>query len=953
MNRSSFFNGKIIWLLLLAIAFALVACSGDKGKTSGGSEEETQGIAITDKTVAGVTQKGPFINGSSVTLFELNGVDLLQTGNSFVGKIKSDKGDFSISGINLVSPYALLEAKGYYRNEVTGKKSVSEIALNAVTNLENRDNVNVNLLTHLEYERVQGLVKKNVDIASAKEQAEKEIFTSFYVDEDAENFEDLNIFKSSEDDAVLLAISVLMQGERSEAELSELLANYSYDVESDGVWNDEEAKAEVADWAEMQTLSAGLENIRKNIEDWKLGSAPDFEKYVMRFWWYNYGLGLCDTKNEGSIKKNENGLSANADIRYICKNNFWYRYGEQSSSSEAATSSSSNEPELSSSSTEPEFSSSSKDDVSSSSVKIESSSGAVPESSSSLVSNPVPKQNWQYLNTEKDYGEFMDSRDNQIYKTITIGNQTWMAENLNYDVNHGDQSWCGGSDGEGCDTYGRLYTWAAAVGKTENECGFFSLCKLPEGIIQGVCPEGWHLPGNNEWNALFSSMNSAGTQSDATLFKSKFGLWNNVNEHYEDDFGFSMLPAGAYSGDYYLDVGDVAYFWTYKEGGSTVAYSYFFENKVYYNSMDKYYAFSVRCVKDALENAKIESSSGAVPESSSSLQVSSSSARSSSSVAYSSSNCSILDWDAAEDGTVRSEKITVLKYYVYDESEGWRLSTTKFDYELGVGGCTVKRNRQKVQVYNDDFEKNFTYVCYNKKWYTDFLVWNWELPKDIYLNDAIVYGSLTDTRDGKIYKTVQIGTQTWMAENLNYTDAQKTPSLQKGCWCYNKIEEYCNVTGALYTWAAAIDSVQLYKDLGLQCGSGRVCNLNQNPNGFPFSGVTEKIRGICPEGWHLPSMMEYEIMLDFVGPDAGFQNKNMMSNFGWTDEVDDEYGASFIPSGLRSDDGYFFDVGNFAMFWTSTIYEKSAYHLHIGGASTSLANNESIKEGFSVRCVKD
>lgn len=92
-------------------------------------------------------------------------------------------------------------------------------------------------------------------------------------------------------------------------------------------------------------------------------------------------------------------------------------------------------------------------------------------------------------------------------------------------------------------------------------------------------------------------------------------------------------------------------------------YSYYFENKVYYGPMDKYYAFSVRCVKDALENAKIESSSGAVPESSSSSQVSSSSARSSSSVAYSSSNGSILDWDAAEDGSVRSE--------------GWRLSTTR------------------------------------------------------------------------------------------------------------------------------------------------------------------------------------------------------------------------------------------------------------------------------------
>lgn len=726
MNRSSYFNGKIVWLLLLAIAFALAACSSDKGKTSGGSEEETQGIAITDKTVAGVTQKGPFINGSSVTLFELNGVDLLQTGNSFVGKIKSDKGDFSISGINLVSPYALLEAKGYYRNEVTGKKSVSEIALNAVTNLENRDNVNVNLLTHLEYERVQGLVKKNIDIASAKEQAEKEIFTSFYVDEDVESFEDLNIFKTGEDDAVLLAISVLMQGERSEAELSELLANYSYDVESDGVWNDEEAKAEIADWAEMQTLSAGLENIRKNIEDWKFGSAPGFEKYVMHFWWFNYGLGLCSTKNEGSIKKNENDLSANVNVRYICKNNFWYRYGERSDSSEVVSSSSTNESEISSSSDESVLSSSAKDDVSSSSTKIESSGSEKVKSSSSVV----PKS-------------------------------------------------------------------------------------------------------------------------------------------------------------------------------------------------------SSSVVQDSSSSEMLESSSSAALESSSS------------------SDGNLFGWDDAEDGTVRSNETSGPEYYVYDESEGWRLSTTKYDYELGVGGCTVKRNRQKVRVYDDRSGINFNYVCYNKKWYSDLLM-NWDLPKDVYLNDSIAYGSFTDDRDGKIYKTVQIGTQTWMAENLNYTDSQNTPSLQKRFWCYDGKEEYCNVTGALYTWEAAVDSIQLYNDFGLQCDSGHECYLNQGAN-----GTTITIRGICPEGWHLPSKMEYETMVKFVGQDLGFYSKNMMSNFGWKDDVDDEYGTTFIPSGFRPDVGYFVDVGNFAYLWTSTIYSRTAYHFIIGRLSRGIVNNRSNKYGMSVRCVKD
>lgn len=575
-----FVKEKNIWFLLIVV-LTFVACSGDKGKTSGGSEEETQGIAIEDKTVVGVTQKGPFINGSSVTLFELNGTDLLQTGNSFVGRIKSDKGDFSISGINLVSPYAFLEAKGYYRNEVSGKKSVSEIMLNAVTNLENRDNVNVNLLTHLEYERVQGLVKKNVDIASAKEQAEKEIFTSFYVEEDAESFEDLNIFKTGEDDAVLLAISVLMQGNRSEAELSELLANYSYDVESDGIWNNEEAKAEIADWAEMQTLSTGLENIRKNIEDWKFGTAPGFEKYVMRFWWYNYGLGLCDAKNEGSIKKNENELSANVGIRYICRNNFWYRYGVQSSSSEATSSSSSN---INNSSSSENFeSSSSAETASSSSIVPESSSSDESEISSSSLS--VSKQNWQYLNPEKEYGEFIDSRDNQTYKTIEICDsekkicQTWMAENLNYAIEQGSQnaydskSVCGGfslnQQGD-CDAYGRLYAWDIAM---------------------EACPTEWHLPSHDEFQKLLDLVSESSSTAGAKL-KTNSNLWTESAS--DNSSGFSALPAG----NRYFGVGAIAYFWSSTE--DDVNQSYMMQIASYNVTLDrteKGNLNSVRCVK--------------------------------------------------------------------------------------------------------------------------------------------------------------------------------------------------------------------------------------------------------------------------------------------------------------------------------------------------------------------
>lgn len=209
---------------------------------------------------------------------------------------------------------------------------------------------------------------------------------------------------------------------------------------------------------------------------------------------------------------------------------------------------------------------------------------------------------------------FCDTRDFQVYKFVTIGTQVWMAENLNYSVNPGEQSWCGGGESgtinEGdCSKYGRLYTWAAAVGKTEGGCGMGHECSLTP-PVKGVCPEGWHLPSYQEFETLINVADpSFGTgsgirfsESAGTMLKSENG-WEDYDgvSAGTDAYGFTALPAGFRDIGNFYSAGCNALFWSASELDSYGAYrmslGYGSDNALLRNR-DKYYGFSVRCLQN-------------------------------------------------------------------------------------------------------------------------------------------------------------------------------------------------------------------------------------------------------------------------------------------------------------------------------------------------------------------
>ena len=301
---------KVELSLSLALGLFLAACSTDDPS---GAQKSFGG------SIEGVSQKGPVLVGSSVTLQELNGKSLLQTGKSFKGQVLNDEGEFSIENVNLESPYVLLEVNGYFRNEVTGKKSNGQVIMKALADVGGESRVNVNLLTHLEYERVQVLMEqKDLSIAEAKREADREIFAAFYDEGDYDNVERLNIFGSGEGDAALLAINVLLLGNDSEAGFMERFAKLGEDLAADGEWNDSLLKAEVADFACEASLTGRLPEIRKNIEAWNIGAVPAFEPYVNRFWENLYGLGKCDASKAGQHKKVDYTASRYDELEFTC-----------------------------------------------------------------------------------------------------------------------------------------------------------------------------------------------------------------------------------------------------------------------------------------------------------------------------------------------------------------------------------------------------------------------------------------------------------------------------------------------------------------------------------------------------------------------------------------------------------------------------------------------------------
>jgi uncharacterized protein (TIGR02145 family) len=477
---------------------------------------------------------------------------------------------------------------------------------------------------------------------------------------------------------------------------------------------------------------------------------------------------------------------------------------------------------------------------------FKSSSGSLMPSSSSykLSSSSKPASCPAYNSAT----HFCDARDGNVYKFIGIGTQIWMAENLNYNAAN---SICNLNMLSNCEEYGRLYEWVTAMNISRT---YASSLYNRTGTIQGICPEGWHLPSKAEWNTLV--VFAGGFSTGGTKLKAARD-WKDQPPYGKgtDEYGFAALPGGYGNEDgTFGSVSYRSYWWASTESNSTGAYAFsvhYDGSEVDEGSYDKPTFYSIRCINNA-RNEFVSSSSSVAP-SSSSAKTSSSSIVSSSSVPSSSSLA-----------------------------------------------CTAEDN--------DD-----TYYCSN--------------------GTMKKYGSVTD-RDGQDYKTVEIGAQTWMAENLNY----EVP----GSECYDDDYSNCYIYGRLYNWATAMA-------LPTRCNSAQCTDL------------IAAVKDVCPVGWHIPSNEDWNKLIAAVGGSslAGIRLKAIS---GWSGDGaydgngKDMYGFAALPGGSGFIDSYHSNAGDFGSWWSALeLNNNYAYYVSIkyDFASADYGNNNQKSTLYSIRCVKD
>lgn len=614
-----------------------------------------------------------------------------------------------------------------------------------------------------------------------------------------------------------------------------------------------------------------------------------------------------------------------------------------------------------------------------------------------------------------------DPRDGELYSTVVIGAQCWMAKNLNTGLMiPGTQTmsddgviekYCYDNDPANCDSYGGLYQWGEAM-TYEN---------VPN--VQGICPPvgGWHIPDDDQWkilegmadsqygvgNPIWDQLNARGF--DVGLNLKSTSAWGG-NGNGADLYGFTGWPAGERLADgVFINMGGVGNWWTstpYDQNDTYIRYFHYLSDLSVRNWFEKSRGFSLRCVLDSIYNQPPAPPSDPLPPDN----------------AQDEPVDTQLSWICSDP---ENDPLTFDVYFgtVDPPPYAGQVALPAFDpgqldymmqyfwkivaYDIygnftegPVWSFTITPNLPPVQPYNPSPPDNATdqptdvqlsWQCsdpendplsydvyfgdanppplvspmqaspsfdpgsldFNNQYYWKIIAhdnyWNMtESPLWTFttLTGWLCGDPLVDTRDGRIYSTVQIGTQCWMAENLNYgiflegyIDQADNSIPEKYC-LYDEPAK-CDEYGGLYQW----------------------------PEAMQYS-FTPGVQGLCPDGWYLPADQEWCTLEQFVDPtitcssqwwrgvDGGGKLKETgyahwsIPNTGATNSS----GFTALPGGFWDHVNTIFDGDHInGLWWTSTDsggYTPWMRMLSYNKSQIYRYKNANLM-GYSVRCVRD
>jgi len=524
-----------------------------------------------------------------------------------------------------------------------------------------------------------------------------------------------------------------------------------------------------------------------------------------------------------------------------------------------------------------------------------------------------------YPQTEWTCGmTIFDERDNKTYETVQIGTQCWMKQNLNIgtridginnQTNNGAiEKYCYNNLETNCDVYGGLYQWDEMMHYTSSSGS------------HGICPVGFHIPTDNEWT-LITEFLEGWEVAGGNLKEIGYLHWSPPNSGATNLSGFTAIPGGMrHSSMIFTSQSIVSIFWSSSLGATFYPWTrdlhFNTPNIMRSSSTDKSYGCSVRCLKN--DDNQVSLPTVTTFELS---EISTTTAISGGNVTLDGGavvNARGVCWSTSQNPTIENY-LTI----------------------SGTGTGTFISNIISLEpgttYYVRAFATNSEGTAYGNE-----LIFS--TPIEFLCGD-----NFTDSRDGKVYSTVQIGSQCWMKQNLNIgtridgaSNQTNNGTIEK--YCYNNLESNCLVYGGLYQWNEMMQYVFVAGE-----------------------------QGICADGWHLPSDEEWTALTDHIksqeaylcNSSANYIAKAMAAKTAWStsaylcapgNNINANNSTNFtaLPGGYRFINGASFILGINGSWFSSTEYSTSdAFYRYLDHNTASVGSGGADKSfGYSVRCIK-